>query len=95
MEGLVRRLYELAVPDDLSAKILVEGIKHPFPVVAAVVLLPPAAEDVSRGILRRHGEEALEAVEVVRGHFLCCSFHLRPEASQVEVVKKAPSLLVF
>lgn len=77
MEGLIRGLDEFAVADDLSPEILVERVQHPFPVVAAVVFSPAAAEDVPRGILRRHGEEALEAFEVARGHFIG-GFHLRP-----------------
>lgn len=92
MKGLIRGLDEFAVADDFSPEILVQRIQHPFPVVAAVVLSPPPAEDVPRGILRRHGEQPLEAIEVARGHFLV-RLHLRPEPCQVEAFEKASSFL--
>ena len=90
---MVGGLHELAVADDLPAEILVEGVEHAFPVVAAVVLPPQAAEGVSRRVLVGLGEEALEAVEVARRHFLRC-FHVRPETGQVQAFKNVLSFLL-
>jgi len=61
--------------------------------VAAVVLSPPAAEDVARGVLCCLGEEPLEAVEVTRRHFLRC-FRVRPETGEVEAFQNVLSLLL-
>lgn len=90
---MVRGLDEFAVPDDLSPEILVERIEHPFPVVAAVIFHPLASDDVSRGILRRLGEQALEALEVAGGHFVG-GFDLRPESCEVKVLEEAFSFVV-
>jgi len=90
---VVGGLHEFAVAHDLSPEILVEGVEHAFPVVAAVVLAPPAAEGVSRRVLGRLGEEALEAVEVARRHFLG-GFHVRPETCQVEAFQDVLSFLL-
>ena len=88
VESVVGGLDELAVADDLTAEILVERVEHPFPVVAAVILPPSAAEDVARGIFRRLGEEPLQAVEVARGHFLG-GFHIRPQSREAEAFEEA------
>lgn len=84
METMVGGLDELAVADNFPPEILVERVEEAGPVVAAVVLPPPAAEDVPRRIIRGLREQPMEAVEMARRHVLG-RLHFRPDSGQVKV----------
>jgi hypothetical protein len=48
---VISRLNKLTVPDNLPPEIIIEGVKHPEPIVTAVIFSPPAAEGIARRIL--------------------------------------------